>query len=58
MVITEHLFGLIQCYSEVGVCSIGDHNFNIMLMTPLYMLIALVIVSLLMFLWIKFRGCR
>ena len=55
MVITDHLFGLIQCYSEVGDCRIGDYSFNIMLMTPLYLLIATVIIGCLYALWFPFR---
>jgi len=55
MTITEHFFGLMQCYSEVGDCRIGDFSFNIMLIIPLYLLIATVIIGCLYALWFLFR---
>lgn len=46
--ITNHFFNLIQCYSEVGDCSIGYYSFNIMLLPVMYLaLIGLIILSLL-----------
>jgi hypothetical protein len=55
MTITNHFFRLIQCYSEVGDCRIGEFSFNIMLMTPLYFLIIIVIIGCLYALWLSFR---
>lgn len=34
MTISNHLFGLIQCYSEQGVCYFRDYSFN-----PIFLLI-------------------
>jgi len=34
--ITNEFFGLIQCYTEQGVCYFNSHSFNIMFMPVLY----------------------
>jgi hypothetical protein len=54
MTITEHFFGLIQCYSEVGDCRIGDFSFNIMLIIPLYILVITIIIGCLYALWFPY----
>ena len=53
MTISNHLFGLIQCYSEVGDCRVFDHSFNIMLMFPIELLIYSVIIVTIIFLLLK-----
>ena len=55
MTITEHFFGLIQCYSEQGICNIGNYDFNIMLIIPLYILVITIILGCLYAIWFPFR---
>ena len=51
--ITEHFFGLIQCYSEQGRCILGNQEFNIMLMPLLYLGIIVLAFLLTVFIFIK-----
>ena len=53
MVITNHLFGLAQCYSEVGDCRIEDYSFNIMFMLPLELGLILLALLLTMIIFLK-----
>lgn len=56
MTITNHFFGLIQCYSEQGVCYMGEYfEFNPGLLVLLYVAIGLVILSIIFTLWGRWR---
>lgn len=55
MTISNHFFGLIQCYSEQGTCYIGNYNFNIMFISVIYLLIILIVATILFYLYTKFR---
>jgi len=55
MTITNHFFGLIKCYSEQGICYIGNYDFNIMFISIIYLVIIFIIATVLFYLYIKFR---
>lgn len=48
MTITEHFFGLIQCYSEQGICYFRDFEFNPGFLVLFYFFIAAVIIGFLL----------
>lgn len=52
--ITKHLFGLIECYSEVGDCRIDSFSFNPIWLFLIYPLIGIVICFLIFYLYSRF----
>lgn len=51
--ITNEFFGLIQCYTEQGICHFYGHEFNIMLMPVIYVAFFGTLIGLLC--WIVYK---
>lgn len=56
MTITEHLFGLVECYSEQGVCYMGEYfEFHPGMLVLLYVAVGIVILSIILTLLGRWR---
>jgi hypothetical protein len=52
--ISKHFFNLIECYSEQGVCYLGNQEFNPILLFAFYLGIIILALTLTILFFIKF----